>query len=374
MRSRQRRPNLKKFLKYALLTLLWASVAAYIVYASGLSRRERARRTVSRVEVQIEDSTSQGHLVSAPRVGEWLRNSGIRTIGTAVDAVDLAGIERLISKNGFVDRVAAYVTYGGVVRISISQREPVVRLLVHGFDHYVTSGGYLFAAPRAASLYMPVVTGSYQPPVPLGYEGPARTRTDTLLRRVDERIRQIGAEKLAIYRAERQNDDSLVAVRRMQPKWWWRVFGSEEYGQRCEQLKKKKTTLRARYRYRARMIEQQLADKAAAQDAERAKQKKLEKSYADFMKLLTFVQFIEEDDFWRSEVVQIVTRATPSGAMEVELIPRSGRHTILFGRLEQEDAKLDKLLRFYRKGLNNIGWDEYKTIDIRYNDQVVCRK
>ena len=64
----------------------------------------------------------------------------------------------------------------------------------------------------------------------------------------------------------------------------------------------------------------------------------------------------------------------PAELLEVELVPRSGRHTIVFGRIEQVERKFDKLLRFYRSGLMNIGWGEYRTIDIRYNDQVVCKK
>ena len=43
-------------------------------------------------------------------------------------------------------------------------------------------------------------------------------------------------------------------------------------------------------------------------------------------------------------------------------------------RLEDVERKFDKLLRFYRSGLSSIGWSEYRTIDIRYNDQVVCKK
>ena len=92
------------------------------------------------------------------------------------------------------------------------------------------------------------------------------------------------------------------------------------------------------------------------------------------MKLLTFVETVENDDFWRSEVVQITAHTTPSGALEVELTPRSGRYTILFGRLEEVDRKFDKLLRFYRNGLPVLGWGTYRTIDIRYDNQVVCKK
>ena len=43
--------------------------------------------------------------------------------------------------------------------------------------------------------------------------------------------------------------------------------------------------------------------------------------------------------------------------------------------MEDVERKFDKLLPgFTRSGLQNIGWSEYRTIDIRYNDQVVCKK
>ena len=132
--------------------------------------------------------------------------------------------------------------------------------------------------------------------------------------------------------------------------------------------------MRGTYRYRAGVIREEIERIAGLQEAERRKQKKLEKSYEDFMKLLTFVETVEDDDFWRSEVVQITAKTTPSGALEVELTPRSGRFAVLFGRLEDVERKFDKLLRFYRSGLSSIGWSEYRTIDIRYNDQVVCKK
>ena len=121
-------------------------------------------------------------------------------------------------------------------------------------------------------------------------------------------------------------------------------------------------------------IQQQIERLGEQQEAERRKQKKLEKSYEDFMKLLTFVETVEEDAFWGSEVVQIAAYTTSSGALEVELVPRSGRFTIRFGRLERVEEKFDKLVAFYRNGLENIGWEEYRTISVKYKGQVVCRK
>ena len=366
---------LKQYLRYALLTLLWGAVAAYILYAGSTARSVRTGKKVGRVEIEVVDSSSMGYLVSGRMVRGWIAQSGIPTSGTAVDAVQLAAIEGLIAKNGFVDRVDAYVDYGGVLHIDISQRKPLVRLLTDGVDSYVTPEGYVFAAPRASSLYVPVVTGSYRPPFPTSYVGSVRGHIDQERAKVDKRIGELEHEKYPFYRRELQNDRNISALRRMRiKKQWWRLESSKEFDARVEELRERKVRLRRKYRYEARLIQEGIDRIVQRQEAERQKQKKLEKSYEDFMKLLTFVKFIEEDDFWRSEVVQIAAHTTPSGALEVELVPRSGRHTVVFGRIEQVERKFDKLLRFYRSGLMNIGWGEYRTIDIRFEDQVVCKK
>ena len=366
---------MSRYLRYTLLTLLWVAVAAYIVFAASAVRRVRRTGTVGKLEIEVVDSSSQGHLVSAAMVRQWISHAGIKTLGTAVDAVDLTGIERLIARNGFVDKTVAYVSYGGTLHIEISQRKPLVRLLTDGMNAYVTAEGYVFAAPRASSLYVPVVTGAYRPPFPASFVGSVRGHIDLERAKIDKRIAELEREKYPFFRRELQNDRNISALRRMRiKKQWWRMESSAAFAARVAELREKKAGLRRTYRYRAGVIREEIERIAGLQEAERRKQKKLEKSYEDFMKLLTFVEFIEDDDFWRSEVVQIAAHTTPSGALEVELVPRSGRHTIVFGRIEQVERKFDKLLCFYRSGLMNIGWGEYRTIDIRYNDQVVCKK
>ena len=198
---------------------------------------------------------------------------------------------------------------------------------------------------------------------------------DERKREIDGRIAELEREKYPFYSRELQNDRDLAALRRMRIKRrWWKMESSSDFDARVEELREKKAGLRRLYRYRARVIEQEIERIARQQEKERERQKKLEKSYEDFMKLLTFVQLVEEDDFWRSEVVQITARTASSGALELELTPRSGRFAILFGRPEDAERKFDKLLRFYRSGLPSVGWDAYRTVDVRYRNQVVCKK
>ncbi len=80
---------LRKYLRYALLTLLWSAVAAYVIYAGTAAGRLRAGKKVGRVEIEVVDSSSMGYLVSGRMVREWIAHSGIKTNGMAVDAVEL---------------------------------------------------------------------------------------------------------------------------------------------------------------------------------------------------------------------------------------------------------------------------------------------
>lgn len=59
---------------------------------------------------------------------------------------------------------------------------------------------------------------------------------------------------------------------------------------------------------------------------------------------------------------------------EFELIPNVGRQKILFGTIEDMEDKLDRLIVFYQKGIIRRGWDVYETINLKYEDQVICTK
>lgn len=367
--------SVRQYLRPLLVGLLWAGVGVYVLWTGIAVHRERSARQVRGVEVEVVDSTSQGYLVTGQQVKRWIAQSGIATRGTAVDEVDLTAIERLIARNGFVDRVAAYVTGPGILHVTITPREPLLRLLTDGRNSYVTSDGYLFEAPRASSLYVPVVTGSYRPPFPASYAGDARAYIDRCKQEIDARIDELERSKYPVYRREQAYEQEYTKIRRQRLKRrWWKGESAAEFDKRVDRLLAEKARARRTWRYRTQVIRAELDRIDEQQETERRKQKKLEKSYEDFMKLLTFVETVEDDDFWRSEVVQIAAHTTPSGALEVELTPRSGRFTILFGRLEEVDRKLDKLMRFYRNGLSTLGWETYRSIDIRYRNQVVCKK
>ncbi len=86
--------------------------------------------------------------------------------------------------------------------------------------------------------------------------------------------------------------------------------------------------------------------------------------------LFKLASFIRNDEFWKANIQQI--RVEPNG--ELTVIPTIGDHHILLGTTDNMEQKFNKLLLFYRKGLNTTGWDQYTNINLKYKDQVICTK
>ena len=86
--------------------------------------------------------------------------------------------------------------------------------------------------------------------------------------------------------------------------------------------------------------------------------------------LLEVVRVIDQSEFWKAQVEQI--NVTKDG--QIELVPRVGDHLLILGTADNVEAKLDRLLNFYEKGLDNVGWNKYRSVSVAYENQVVCKK
>lgn len=78
----------------------------------------------------------------------------------------------------------------------------------------------------------------------------------------------------------------------------------------------------------------------------------------------------KEVPFWDAQFKQIYFK--PDG--DIELIPAVGNHVILIGGVTNVDESLTKLMILYKEGLSKTGWNNYKEINLKYKDQIVCKK
>ncbi|WP_293741858.1 cell division protein FtsQ [uncultured Pedobacter sp.] len=81
-------------------------------------------------------------------------------------------------------------------------------------------------------------------------------------------------------------------------------------------------------------------------------------------------QFIKKDTLWDSQIEQIVV----DQKNDIELIPRVGNQRIILGNADSLEKKMTNLLLFYKKAMPQVGWDTYRTINIKYTNQIVCER
>ena len=86
--------------------------------------------------------------------------------------------------------------------------------------------------------------------------------------------------------------------------------------------------------------------------------------------LYHIAMYCRKSKLWKAQFAQFFVNEN----REIELIPRVGDHIVLVGNAENIDKKLNKLRLFYAEGLNKTGWNEYKTINLKFANQVVCSK
>lgn len=86
--------------------------------------------------------------------------------------------------------------------------------------------------------------------------------------------------------------------------------------------------------------------------------------------LLKMADYVNKDEFWRAQIEQVFVQANG----ELLMLPQVGDYLIEFGTPEDYELKLRNLKAVYQQGFKNMGWNKYRTISVKYRNQVVCTK
>src|SRR5574344_1890130 len=81
-------------------------------------------------------------------------------------------------------------------------------------------------------------------------------------------------------------------------------------------------------------------------------------------------KYLLEDKFWQQCIEQINVLRDGS----IEMIPRIGEHVVYLGRPTCIQQKLERLRKFYKYGLNQVGWNKYSYISLEFENQIICKK
>lgn len=86
--------------------------------------------------------------------------------------------------------------------------------------------------------------------------------------------------------------------------------------------------------------------------------------------ILKLAKLLSENEFLNAQINQIYLNSKN----EFELIPEVGKCTVILGSLNNIDVKLRNLQAFYKQALLVEGLDKYKSINLKFDGQIVCAK
>lgn len=88
-----------------------------------------------------------------------------------------------------------------------------------------------------------------------------------------------------------------------------------------------------------------------------------------FENVMDVVNYIEGSRTWKGKIVQIHVEKN----CEIVLVPREGRQVFRFGQPVQVAEKFGKMEMYYSHIVPEKGSEAYRTVDVRFADQIVCR-
>jgi cell division protein FtsQ len=85
--------------------------------------------------------------------------------------------------------------------------------------------------------------------------------------------------------------------------------------------------------------------------------------------ILLLADYISSNEYWNKNIEQIYIE---NG--DICLVSHVSHHKIIFGNCRNIDAKFRKLATFYKTIAPSDGWDTYNVVNLKYNEQIICKK
>jgi cell division protein FtsQ len=255
-------------MKKILQITLWIAIFAGLTVLVGFVEKEHKKLTCKGMDIHINYGKAEA-LISEEQINKEIRDKFDTLVGKKITDINSITIENHINQIDFIEEANVYTTLTGMLKIKLTQRNPIVRVMnKFGQSYYIGEKGKLIPINYGLSSRVPVASGNIS------------TRySDTL--------------NLALSTTNSELND-----------------------------------------------------------------------------LFTLSSYIYNDVFLKAQIEQVYLNQEN----EFELVPKVGRHLILFGDIDNMEEKFDKLKIFYNKGIKKAGWDKYRTINLKYKDQVICEK
>ena len=160
----------KRALKYIAITAAILCFGIYFIYASNLTKRGEESEICSNIEVTVADSAKYG-FVRASDIRQYLIESPNNYFGSRRANIDLYLLEQEVNKFNAIKESSASIDRLGVMRVTVSQRKPMLRMQTPKGALYADETGYLFSPTYSFAAYVPIITGE----IPIVYSDDINT-------------------------------------------------------------------------------------------------------------------------------------------------------------------------------------------------------
>ena len=161
---------MNRTLKYTLLSLGGALIAACIICTFLYGRSQRGQIVCKRIMVHVQDSMDI-RFISSEEIVRSIRKEYGRCIGKVLDSIDLVKVEEIIDGKSAVLKSQAYTTKDSTLHIDVTQRKPLVRFQRGNSGFYADADGYVFPLQSTYAPHIQIVDGHIPVKVPDGHKG-----------------------------------------------------------------------------------------------------------------------------------------------------------------------------------------------------------
>lgn len=133
-------------------------LACYLVcvpYFLSLNREEGDCRDL---QVVVKDSLEK-HFVNERDLVALLKKADLNPVGRPMREVNTELIEQELLKNEMISGVEAYKTPSGLVKLEVSQKMPILRVMGVKGSYYIDNRGTTMPISHRYTAYVPIVSG-----------------------------------------------------------------------------------------------------------------------------------------------------------------------------------------------------------------------
>lgn len=149
-------------IKRILLTIVTLLVASYLVVAITAFNRKPKAQVCHDLELIIKDTVYAG-FITKKEVAALLEAKGINPVGKKVERIRTKTLEKELSKHPLIDQVECYKTPSGKLRMEVTQRIPILRVMSsNGDNYYLDNKGTVMPPDAKCVAHLAIVTGNVE--------------------------------------------------------------------------------------------------------------------------------------------------------------------------------------------------------------------